>query len=231
MSKTQAPTALLQLSTQTPFSKGGNRLCFVHPKEPKHCLKVLIPESLPEVRRRKKSFPANLRPLKYFDENLQEMHALSSLSNNYPERITKHLPQSFGIVATDMGDAHQVSLIRDWDNRISQTLEQYLWANGMDETVKEALKRFNNDWLAGAPTTRDLLPHNLVLQLSKGQQANLVLIDGYGRKGRIPTPSALIYRKNRIQMERLNDRVTTVLNRKQNNESPKPRISQLNREL
>jgi hypothetical protein len=225
-----ASRVLLQLSPHSPFSKGGNRLCFVHPEKPNRCLKILIPSSLPAARRRKKRFPANLRPLKYFDENLQEMHALSHLFESFPERITQHLPRSFGMVETDLGKAHQVSLIRDDNQLISQTLEQYLWANGIDDMARTALDQFKRDWLQGAPTTRDLLPHNLVLQRT-AEMTKLVLIDGYGRKARIPWGANLIKKKNQKQIKRLEARIETVLKRRKEGDTPKPRISQLNREL
>jgi hypothetical protein len=219
-----------KLSHLTPFSKGGNRLCFVHPKASDRCLKVLTNESKPEVKRRKKKFPANLRPLSYFDENEQEYHSLKHLFLNYPERITRHLPRSYGITHTDLGKAHEATLIRDENGLISQTLEQYLWNHGRDQIANDAIQLFFKDWLAGAPTTRDLLPHNLVIQIQQ-HTANLVLIDGYGRKARIPIPASLVKRKNREQIERLKIRIQTIFDRKSAGDMPKPRILQLNRAL
>lgn len=224
----QSPT--IQLKERTPFSQGGNRLCFVHPDNPDRCLKVLTETSKPEQRRADKGFLGRLRPLDAFDENQQEHAALNTLWAQFNESITAHLPKTYGIPATDMGPAHEMDLIRDGDGRIAQTLEQYLWTIGRDEPLQEALDTFCADWLSNAPSTRALLPHNIVIQ-SRNQSLNLVLIDGYGRNPAACGPRAWQNWRTRSILEQFNRRVETVLQRKKNNEAPKPRISILKRSL
>ncbi|MEZ5507981.1 MAG: YrbL family protein [Gammaproteobacteria bacterium] len=60
------------LSTEAPFARGGNRLCFVHPDFPDRVIKVRRPDFSLEDRRRKKGFPKNLRPCTSFDDNAEE---------------------------------------------------------------------------------------------------------------------------------------------------------------
>lgn len=211
-----------------PFSQGGNRLCFVHPDNPDRCLKVLTEKSDPVKKRKEKGFPASLRPLNAFDENWLEWTTLTHLWSKYPERITRHLPRSYGIAATDLGNAHEVSLIRDNDGRISQTLEQYLWNTGLDDQIKTIIDRFRDDWGDNAPYSRALLPHNFVVRLT-GETADLVLIDGYGRPEKLPLPSFWKRHRARSQIQNMSARIETVLNRKRNDEEPKPRIFIINR--
>jgi len=224
---TQEP---IPLANETPFSKGGNRLCFVHPGNSQRCLKVLNPTSTPELKRQGKRFPANLRPLRYFDENLQEYGALDAIHRNYPEEIRRHLPNTHGIVQTDLGHAHEVDLIRDRDGRIGQTLEQYLWNNSLDQTVEQAMAEFTADWLAGALPTRALLPHNIVVRHTD-PGAVLILIDGYGRKPSFKMPRFWSRITTRKTLKDFKSRVDIVLKRKKDGEIAKPRISILERSM
>lgn len=179
MKSTDRPTILLK--GQEPFASGGNRLCFRHPMNSERCLKVIRSDRTPAIRRSEKFFPANLRPLSTYDENLVEFTTLNFLHHNYPNQITRHLSRSFGLVKTDLGIAHETELIRDLDGRISQTLEQYIWENGMNSTVKQSIHIFKQDWSTKPPNTRDLIPHNFVIKLDT-ESARLILIDGFGRR-------------------------------------------------
>lgn len=221
---------VLEISGLKPFSKGGNRLCFVHPERPDRCLKVLTAESAPQKKRLEKGWIGKLRPLTAFDENLQEAAVLAGFFQRFPATATRHLPRSYGIVTTDLGSAHETDLIRDDDNRISQTLEQYLWHDGVDATVEAASLEFRNDWEKKAPSTRCLLPHNIVIQITQ-HCPRLILIDGFGRKSIVNTLKCSFPATNKRALEELNHRIQTVLQRRASAMEPKPRISQLNRDL
>ena len=221
---------VIAIGDQEPFASGGNRLCFRHPMIPEHCLKIIRPERTPAIRRAEKRFPASLRPLATYDENLVEVAALNYLHNRYPIQITRHLPRSFGIVETDLGTAHETDLIHDESGLVSQTLEQYIWANEMNPTVTRAIRAFKNDWAVKPPLTRDLIPHNFVVQL-KEENAHLVLIDGFGKK-----PSSLLSLTNQLAKLRLkhrlkdfDHRVQLILKRKVAGNEPSYRIENLKR--
>lgn len=218
----------IQLHPQEPFSKGGNRLCFVHPDDPNRCLKVFQERGRPKQRRVRKGLLGYFRPLSAFDENLQEFQALSIFHHRYPVEITRHLPMTYGLVKTDLGLAHAMELIRDNDGKISQTLEQYIWEHGLDEPLISALKDFKSDWGQCSPNTRDLLPHNLLVR--KQDVFTLFLIDGYGRHKR--------YQRVRIKnasaqrrIARLEGRIESILESIRAKEPPKPRIHQIKRSL
>lgn len=111
---------IILLDNREPCASGEDRLYFRHPEYKDRCLKVIRPDHTPEIRRSEKRFPANLRPLSLFDENLVEVAVLNYLQSSYQTQITKHLPRSFGLVETDLGRlAHETDLICDEDGLIS----------------------------------------------------------------------------------------------------------------
>lgn len=222
---------IIKLGGQEPFASGGNRLCFRHPANPERCLKVIRPNRTPEVRRAEKRFPLNLRPLSTFDENLLEVTVLNYLHSHYPTQITKHLPHSFGLVDTDLGTAHETGLICDVGGLVSQTLEQYIWENGLNSIVEQAIQTFKSNWAVKPPNTRDLIPHNFVVQLKYGN-AHLVLIDGFGKKPLIEFPFVNFLSRSRLK-RRLKDfdyRVQLITERKAANNGPMDRINNLRRQ-
>ena len=219
------------LEGQKPFASGGNRLCFRHPVNPQHCLKVISSARTPEIRRAEKRFPANLRPLSAFDENRVEAAVLDYLHTNYPVQITQHLPRSFGLVETDLGTAHETELICDSDGLISQTLEQYIWENDMNSVVEKAIQAFKEDWAIKPPRTRDLIPHNFVVRL-EGECAHLVLIDGFGKKPLmgLPFQDKLMNLHLRRRLRDFDHRVRLIGKRKATNDGPVNRINNLRRQ-
>jgi len=221
--------SIVHIQGLVPFSKGGNRLCFVHPEAKDTCLKVDQQTRTPELKRQRKGFLGRLRSLQHYDENLQEHRALQALHRHYPGSLTRHLPRTFGLIETDQGPAHSMELIRDGDGLISETIERYRWANGMDELLRQALDEFRHDWLHASPPSRDLLPHNLLLQ-KRGGRGMVMLVDGYGRPGgwQLPRP----FRRRRVldKLRKLDQRIDVVLQRKAAGEQPKERIGHLRRE-
>ena len=223
---------MLQISHTTPFGSGGNRICYRHPLHADRCIKVLRPDRSPVLRRKDKTFPSNLRPLKYFDENLVELEVLTYLNQNYPEAIRRHIPLSFGMVQTDLGPAHMTSLVTDQDGLVSQTLEQYIWNHGLDRTATQSIENFKQDWSTQPPQTRDLIPHNIVIQ-NLGNEMRLILIDGLGRKPCVPWCWPTFTKRKRYQhrMKDLEQRIQLILQRKATDTGPTERLNNLKRSL
>ncbi|MGB0415852.1 MAG: YrbL family protein [Coraliomargarita sp.] len=219
---------MIQLNHRTRFSSGGNRECYRHPDHSDRCLKILKECRTPEQRRNEKSFPANLRPLKSFDENLVELQVLNYLHANYPDAVRKHIPKCFGMVETDCGPALETSLILDSDGLISQTLEQYLWQSGLDTSLQKVIAEFKEDWATSPPNTRDLIPHNIVVQ-DHGTHRQIVLIDGFGRIPRMPSLDKLIRPKWQFKrrMENFDRRIQTILELIATNSTPPGRLTNL----
>ena len=223
---------MIILRDTKPFSSGGNRVCHVHPANRQRCLKTFRPDRTPRARRTDKGFPSSLRPLSSFDENLAEANVIDFLRKHFPPEVLAHIPRSYGIVATDLGPAHETDLIRNEDGRISQTLEQHLWDFGLDPRAHHAIETFLDDWGRKPPKTRDLIPHNLVLRLT-ADAPTLILIDGLGRL----TVSSRLYlqRRARMRYERrktnFQQRIDKILRLKAAGSHPKERVGNLIREL
>lgn len=220
----------IKLRGLEPFSKGGNRFCYVSPLDPSICLKVDQPHRSPNLRRERKSFLARLRPIRYFDENAQEAIALAELHKLVAGGKHPHLPRTFGLVETDLGWAHATDLVRDEDGRISQTLEMHLNSQGLSEEAVRAIREFKKAWLRTAPVTRELLPHNLLLRRGE-RESRLILIDGFGRKSLADRlPRALRERKASARLQSMNLRIEKFLALKENKRELPRRLSNLRRD-
>lgn len=208
----------LHLSKLKPFAQGGNRLCFVHPDNPRQCIKVRRPDFTLEDRRRKKGFPKNLKPLSSFDDNLEEAQVMSLLERRHRNKIFQHVSHCYGFIETDLGAGLVSELIRDNNGNISQTLKKYLWDRGLTEDCKAALTNLCDFWEREAVPSRDLLLHNIVVQMrSEEQILRLVVIDGLGSAGLIPfqwLPQPFQRQKAIRKTKNLHLRVQTLLSQR-----------------
>lgn len=177
---------MLKLKEEKPFAQGGNRLCFVHPDDPSLCVKVRRPDFTLVDLRRKKGFPKSLRPLSSFDDNLEEYQVMRSFDQRYGEAIYQHVSRCCGFVDTDLGKGLVSELIRDDDGGISQTLKKYIWDHGNSAKCVHAAETFSRFWQRHCVPSRDLLLHNIVVQLRDDDIDRLVVIDGLGSSGLIP---------------------------------------------
>jgi len=204
----------------------------VHPQHVDRCLKIHRPERTPTIRRQSKPFPGSLRPLRYFDENWGEAIQLKRFWEHYPEAIKKHLPRSYGTTETNLGSAHETDLIRDMDGRIAQSLEQYIWEHGIDSIAQKAIQEFTQNWITHPPKTRDLIPHNMVLQHT-ATGSRIRLIDGLGRPPTFSffsSPCKLSQSRATKRIRDLENRLEMILKAKeQQSPPPKYRLDGLNR--
>ncbi|MBC7192120.1 YrbL family protein [Marinobacter sp.] len=205
----------LVLTGHKPFAQGGNRLCFVHPEAPERCIKIRRPDFSLEDLRRSKGFPKNLRPLKSFDDNLEEWHVINTIAGRVGARAFEHIYRCFGFVDTDLGKGLVSELIRDHDGAISQTLKKYLWDHGLTEECQTAINTLCRFWKQEVIPSRDLLLHNIVVQQSQPGKINrLVVIDGLGSAGLVPfhwLPMTQRKKKVARKTANLHERVQTLL--------------------
>ena len=133
---------MIKLNDIFPFAKGGNRMCFVHPDNRNRCLKVIHPGILTKIKKSKPWYK-QLRSSESFDDNLREQNAYNqkALKSNNPE-IWDHLAKWYGMVETDIGIASETELIRN-NGRIAETLEEYLFRNGLTDEIKDAIEEFH----------------------------------------------------------------------------------------
>lgn len=177
----------LELTTQAPFAEGGNRLCFVHPEFQDRVIKVRRPDRPLREKRRKKGFPKRLLPLSSFDDNIEEHQVMQGFEQRFGEPVFQVVARCFGFTATDLGPGLVSELVRDANNKISHTLKQIIWDEGLTEDCQRAIAAFAATWQQLAVPSRDLLLHNIVAQRNAdGGIVRLVVIDGLGNQNLIP---------------------------------------------
>ncbi len=159
-------------------AKGGNRWVFLHPDDPKKCIKILFPEKTAKAKRKRAVWYKKLRPLSAFDDNIQEHKALSDLSKRLPEAAQRHFPKSYGFVETNLGRAIVVDYFTDATGTPSPSLLQ------LKDVPSKALDAFFAVVQTHCIITRDFLPHNLLYV-----DGRIVMIDGLGNSDFIPIAS------------------------------------------
>ncbi len=178
---------MIDLLNETPFAEGGNRKCFIHPNNKDRCLKI-VHSGLIEKIKKNKPWYKKFRSNESFDDNLREQAAYNQKalrSNN--QKIWDHLAKWYGIVETNIGRASETELIRN-NNKIAETLEEYLFREGLTDEIKDAIEEFQI-WLRHhLVMTKNLIPHNLVLA-SKNGKPKIKIIDGLGSHAFFPLSS------------------------------------------
>jgi hypothetical protein len=199
------------------FTRGGNRLVFVDPRDARRCIKVLRPDRLPASKRREKGFPKNLKPVSAFDDNLQEIRVYERIARALGAEAFDCIPRIYGLVATNFGQGLCCDLVRDGDGRISLSLKQYLWQHGRNAELDDTLRRFSARWCRLGVPSRNLLLHNMVIQCSAADPQRLLVIDGLGWPDLLPLAwywPALARRKATRKIELLYQAVDALLARR-----------------
>lgn len=202
---------MIDLSRQKPFASGGNRLCYRHPERPDLCVKVMRNGRVDELRGRAPWYKA-LHSDSHFDDNEREArgYAQRALRNAEPDSIVwKHLPRWYGIQPTSEGPGAVSQLILDGRGEPAISLQAYLEQNGLDKPIGTALEQFS-DWLhQTCVLTKNLLPHNLVVQREEMDAGNvdkrprLYLIDGLGCASFLPLAEWFDFARHRYIERRI----------------------------
>ena len=178
---------MIDLSNVTPFAKGGNRKCFVHPNNKDRCLKVVHP-GLAEKIKKNKPWYKKLRSNDSFDDNLREQAAYNQKAlKTENQDLWMHLAKWHGMTETNIGMASETELIRNGE-KIAETLESYLFREGLTGEINEAIENFHTWLRKHFIFTKNLIPHNLVLYV-KDNKIIIKIIDGLGSQAFIPLPN------------------------------------------
>lgn len=198
---------MINLNKIKPFAEGGNRRCYIHPKNESRCLKITI-EGRSKILKQRAPWYKKFRSEKSFDDNFREKVGYSqrALRSNDSYKW-KHLAKWYGMVETSLGRASETELIKDDKNNVAITLEKYLLTHGVTGEIKQAISDLEF-WLRFTLIlTKDLLPHNIVVG-HDGCQLVLKIVDGLGSKSFLPLEeisdcSAKIYVERRIRLMHL----------------------------
>jgi len=175
---------VIELRDELIFARGGRRICFIHPDDSSRCVKILGLAGDPAQRRKRSVWYKKLRPLSSFDDNLRELESFHMLER-HDESVWDHFPRCYGIHPTSRGDGIVTELIRDEDDGIPKTVRQYVATHGRTEEFRRALDVFFDLLLTQRVVTRDILDHNVVVQV-RSEGLRVVMIDGFGSSDAIP---------------------------------------------
>jgi hypothetical protein len=193
---------MIDLSNTKPFASGGNRDCYISPINSKACIKVTKKEILKKIKKDKvwyKKFRSN----ESFDDNLREQTAYkqNAITSPIDNSIWDHLAKWNGMVDTSLGPASETELIKN-DDEIAETLENYLFREGLTDEIKLAIESFEI-WLRKHQVlTKNIIPHNIVLKKIDGV-TTLKIIDGLGCSSFIPLPKYSKYFAKRYVERRI----------------------------
>ncbi len=205
----------VNLKQLKPFAHGGNRCCYVDPRDESRCIKVRRPEFTLEDLRRKKGFPKSLKPLSAFDESLKEFAIMQQIDHSLGEPVYRILSRTFGFIETDMGQGLCSELIRNEDGKISWSVMQYIWELGLTPSLEQALTHFEKDWSDFLIPTRDLLLHNVVAQCNSDKEVTrLVIIDGLNSPTLLPyswLPRPFRQRRARLKFLKFKQLISDLL--------------------
>lgn len=201
-------------SEQSAFARGGNRVCFVDPRNEQHCIKVARSDRLPAIKKAEKTFPGSLKPLHCFDDNEEEFRVYQHIQRQIGDSAYELIPRCFGFVETSLGRGLCSEMITDDDGKISLSLKQYIWQQGLNEQLQVALVAFRQRWQTLGMPSRNLLLHNIVVQQRSAHIERLVVIDGLGWPDLIPFgywfPS-IAKRKAAKKVARLSNKIDELL--------------------
>ena len=195
---------MINLDGVQSFAEGGNRKCYINPINTKRCLKVLH-ENLLENLHKNSAWYKRLGRSDSLDDNLRERNAYNQKAIRSPinSSIWDHLAMWYGMVETNLGPASDTELITN-EGETAETLETYLFREGLTPEIKSALKNFENWLRTHLVLTKNIIPHNIVIKKENGSLI-LKIIDGLGSKSFIPLPKyskffARIYVERRIKL-------------------------------
>jgi hypothetical protein len=195
---------MINLDGVQSFAEGGNRKCYINPINTKRCLKVLH-ENLLENLHKNSAWYKRLGNSDSLDDNLRERNAYNQKAIRSPinSSIWDHLAIWYGMVETNLGPASETELITN-KGEIAETLETYLFREGLTPEIKSALRNFENWLRTHLVLTKNIIPHNIVIKKENGSLM-LKIIDGLGSKSFIPLPKyskffARIYVERRIKL-------------------------------
>ena len=171
---------MLDLDDQVAFASGGNRLCFIDPRDRNRCVKVAREDRLPAIKKAEQNFPRNCKPEKYFNDNWQEWRVYQKIDKTVGICAYELIPKCYGLIDTSLGQGLVTDIILDQDLRISMSLKQYIWLNGKTAEIMDLIDQFIKRWSQLGMPSRNLLLHNIVVQMVAEKPKRLFVIDGLG---------------------------------------------------
>lgn len=164
--------AILQINNQSNIDltnamyigRGSERSVYIHPNDPQKLIKV--------IRNGRKDIQTKRETKSY-------KKLAKRLANT--DKSWKHLPRYYGECSTNLGKGQVVEAIRDYDGKISKTLQYYIELNGV-EPYRHALNELKSYLLNNLIIINHDISSLLNIVVKKETEENyyLILIDALG---------------------------------------------------
>lgn len=166
------------------IAKGKNRSVYIHPNNPNMCLKVQHTSNGKE----------NAIDKKYYTHLINRKASFM------------HIAKFHGKVNTNQGKALIFTLVRDFDGKISQTLEYYLKKNDdkLKKMIVEQLSVLKQYLIKERVLFVDVSPENIVLQKISDNIATLVIVDALSSRNLLPIAHYVRYFATKMIYRRWN---------------------------
>jgi len=146
--------------TKKPIGMGRERMCFVHPEDPRLAIKIA----------RGKVRDQSKREIRFY-RKLQKRGGVDD----------KHIPGFHGLCETNRGQGIVVDLIRNYDGEIARPLNWYLAQGYPIEEFEPYLEELKQSFLKNLIIfNHDMTIGNLLVQRSSTSKIRMVAIDGLG---------------------------------------------------
>lgn len=177
----------LDLAGLEPFARGGCRLIYPDPRDPRCCIKVPVGGGGEAAERR--SAAGWLRWVHrrdYYDENHRQWREHRRYARRFRGSWPAHLAACHGFVRTAAGAGLVMERVANADGSAGLNLREHVRKHGYDRGVRAALKDLRRFLLAHRVLLRDATAENIVLSRRSDGSLCAVIIDGLGNSEFIP---------------------------------------------
>ena len=146
--------------THKPIGMGKERMCFVHPEDPRLAIKIAIDGVSKQ----------NEREVRFY-RKLEKRGGVDC----------KHIPGFHGLCETNRGRGFIVDLVRDYDGQISRPLNWYLAQGYPIEEFEPFLEELKQSFLRNLIVfDHDLQVDKILVQKTSASKFRMVAVDGLG---------------------------------------------------
>jgi hypothetical protein len=163
----------VKLGAIRPFAAGSRRLCYIDPRDPASCIKVVRMDRRQQGRRVR-------------DENDREWRAYKRLVQRLGASWSGHLAACRGFVSTDLGPALVTELVCDKDGSPARAVGAYVATHGWDARCRGGMRELRHFLLRHRIIFRDVRVNNFLLRELPDGRLQAVLADGLGNPEFIP---------------------------------------------
>lgn len=154
---------MLKLNEQDSFAEGAERKCYIHPNNPKLCIKIKKPDCGADQNKLESFYFSILKFKNINSDNL--------------------LPKLYGAVTTNLGEGLVYELVLDSNGQRSQSVSDYIQQEVLSlEQAQNIVQGLFDELEINGILMDDKNPENILLRRNEKGEYMPILIDGFGAK-------------------------------------------------